>query len=158
MAALAISGFGLAAGGMKVSDGGPRQRDGRPTPVGNARDLRRRMTPAEEVLWRALRDRRLAGTKFRRQHPFGPFVVDFCCRTTRLVVELDGPVHDDQAEQDAARTEILAAYGFRVLRFRNEEVFADLESVLDRIRTEATKLPNGDPLVPSPSSRERGGL
>ena len=119
----------------------PGRRDGRPTPVGNARDLRRRMTPAEERLWDALRGRRLSGTKFRRQHPFGPFVVDFCCRATRLVIELDGGVHDDQTEQDAARTAILAAYGFRVLRFRNEEVFADLDAVLARIAREAQQPP-----------------
>jgi very-short-patch-repair endonuclease len=84
-------------------------------------------------LWEAIRDRRLAGLKFRRQRPFGPFVVDFVCVEVRLVVELDGPIHDDQIEQDAYRTEVIESYGFRVLRIRNDEVIHNLPTVLDRI-------------------------
>jgi very-short-patch-repair endonuclease len=98
-----------------------------------ARQLRRGMTPAERVLWAALRDRQLAGLKFRRQHAVGPFVLDFYCPASRLVVELDGGVHDGQVEQDQARTEHLTGYGYRVLRFRNEEVLGDLEAVLGQI-------------------------
>jgi very-short-patch-repair endonuclease len=100
------------------------------------RELRRQATPAEVVLWEALRDRRLDGLKFRRQHGLGPFVLDFFCAAHGLVIELDGVIHDYQVEQDAYRTEYLAQYGFRVVRFRNEEVFRDLPSVLDCIRRE----------------------
>jgi very-short-patch-repair endonuclease len=96
------------------------------------------MTPAESVLWQALRDRRLRGLRFRRQHPLGPFIVDFCCPQCRLIVELDGDVHESQAEYDAARTEQLAAYGYRVIRFRNEAVLNDLSTVLKQIAAVAT--------------------
>jgi len=84
-----------------------------------ARALRRRATSAEQRLWQLLRGRRLGGFKFRRQHPCGAFVLDFFCAEARLVVELDGGVHDDQVERDAARTLALAALGFRVLRLPN---------------------------------------
>ena len=84
-------------------------------------------------MWEALRDRRFEGLKFRRQHGAGPFVLDFFCAAHKLVIELDGAVHDDQVEQDTYRTEHLVQYGYRVLRFRNEEVFDDLPGVLARI-------------------------
>ncbi|HEY7032899.1 MAG TPA: DUF559 domain-containing protein [Thermomicrobiales bacterium] len=106
-----------------------------------ARELRQRMTPAERVLWNALRADRLAGLPFRRQHPLGPFVVDFACPTRKLVVEVDGDVHLDRAEEDAARTELLASYGWEVIRFRNESVLTDLPSVLRHIRAAAESRP-----------------
>jgi len=101
-----------------------------------AREMRRSPTPAEAALWEALRSRRLDGLKFRCQHALGPFILDFCCPAHRLVVELDGAGHDEpeQAGRDEVRTEQLAAYGYRVLRFRNEEVFEDLDAILARIR------------------------
>jgi very-short-patch-repair endonuclease len=99
-----------------------------------ARELRQEMTPAETRLWAALRDRQLDGLKFRRQHPSGRFVVDFCCPAQRLIGEVDGDVHDRQVDRDAARTEYLAQRGYRVLRFRNEAVMADLDTVLGAIR------------------------
>jgi len=95
--------------------------------------LRDRMTPAEEALWEALRDKKLAGLKFRRQHPVEQFVLGFYCPRFKLVVELDGSVHDGRTEEDAARTEHLNSYGYRVIRFRNEGVFNDLPDVLRRI-------------------------
>jgi 5-methyltetrahydrofolate--homocysteine methyltransferase len=108
------------------------------------------MTPAEEVLWRALRDRNLIGLKFRRQHVFGPYVLDFCCPAAWLVVELDGEIHDDAEHvvYDAARTEYMNAHGYRVIRFRNEEVFNDLPRVLSRILDEVgwTGFPPTSPL------------
>ncbi|MFN8536133.1 MAG: DUF559 domain-containing protein [Thermomicrobiales bacterium] len=113
---------------------GIRKRSVNDTPV--QRELRRRATPAEEILWESLRDRKLIGLKFRRQHGFGPFVLDFFSAAHKLVIELDGAIHDSQVEQDAYRTEYLAQYGYRVIRFRNEEVLHDLPSVLDRIRRE----------------------
>lgn len=102
-----------------------------------ARELRWSMTPAEQVLWDALRGRKLHGLRFRAQHPVGRFILDFYCPERKLVVEVDGEIHDEQAERDQARTARLEAYGYRVVRFRNDEIMNDLVSVLDRIRTAA---------------------
>jgi very-short-patch-repair endonuclease len=104
-----------------------------------ARRLRRMLTPTEQVLWDAIRRRRLGGLRFRSQHPVGAFVLDFYCPSCKLVVEVDGAVHDQQVEYDEARTERLNDYGYRVIRFRNEEVFQDLPSVLDRILAAASE-------------------
>jgi very-short-patch-repair endonuclease len=105
-----------------------------------ARDLRKQQTSAEDVLWSYLRSRRLNGIKFRRQHPIGPFVVGFCCHKCRLIVELDGPIHDSTIEQDAERSLYLGARSFRVVRFRNEEVFQDLGEVLRKIEEAAKEV------------------
>ena len=102
------------------------------------RALRRRATSAEQVLWNELRGRRLDGLKFRRQHPLGPFIVDFCCVEHRLIVELDGDVHDSQRDYDDARTKYLAAISYRVIRFTNDEVANDLDKILTSIRHETT--------------------
>ncbi len=99
----------------------------------SARDLRRRETEAEAILWAALRGRQVAGLKFRRQRPAGPFVLDFYCADYRLVVEVDGGIHDQQLEQDAARTAILEGYGYHLIRFRNEQILTNLPAVLARI-------------------------
>ena len=99
-----------------------------------ARNLRQNMTSAEQVLWEALKGRQVAGLKSRCQHPVGPFILDFYCPARKLVVEVDGGVHDGQAEYDAARTQQLNDYGYQVLRFRNDEVLNDLDSVLERVR------------------------
>lgn len=98
-----------------------------------ARELRHEMTPAETMLWTRLRRKDLHGFKFRRQHPLGPFIVDFCCPVHRLIVELDGPIHDRQTQHDAARTEQLEQFGYRVIRFRNEEVLSDVERIVFEI-------------------------
>ncbi|MGV8074636.1 MAG: endonuclease domain-containing protein [Syntrophobacteraceae bacterium] len=95
-----------------------------------ARSLRKNQTDAERRLWYHLRDRRLAGYKFRRQHPIGPFIVDFVCRESWLIVELDGGQHASQVEEDRNRTAYLAAQGFRVVRFWNNQVLSDIQSVL----------------------------
>jgi very-short-patch-repair endonuclease len=102
-----------------------------------ARDLRQWQTSAEDVLWFYLRNRRLGGLKFRRQHPIGPFIADFCCYERRLIVELDGSVHDLTIEQDIERSHYLNARSFEVIRFRNAEVFEDLGNVLRRIEEAA---------------------
>ncbi|HEX8451311.1 MAG TPA: DUF559 domain-containing protein [Longimicrobium sp.] len=99
-----------------------------------AKELRRRETPAERVLWRRLRKAQVMGYNFRRQHPVGRAILDFYCPKGRLCVELDGPIHDRTHEYDAARDANLAAHGVRVIRFRNGEIFADIEDVLARIR------------------------
>jgi very-short-patch-repair endonuclease len=100
-----------------------------------AQEMRRALTPAELRLWNALRGKRLARLRFRSQHPVGPFVLDFYCAEHKLVVEVDGSVHQEPAQvvRDQARTERAEAYGYRVVRFTNEEVFGDLESVLENI-------------------------
>src|SRR5688500_5946222 len=89
-----------------------------------ARDLRKNETSAEDLLWRNLRDRKLDGLKFRRQHPLDKFIADFYCHEKRLVIEVDGSVHDsrDAKESDEGRTYELKELGITVLRFRNEEV------------------------------------
>jgi len=78
-----------------------------------ARGLRRRQTDAERRIWARLRDRRLLGTKFARQVPIGPYIVDFCCRERKLIVELDGGQHAAHADYDGGRTEYLQALGYR---------------------------------------------
>ena len=94
-----------------------------------ARQLRKDSTQAELTLWRHVRGRQLAGWKFRRQVPLGQYIVDFVCFERRLIVELDGGHHQDQAVYDNHRTEWLESQGFRVLRFWNNEVLGQLEAV-----------------------------
>ena len=91
------------------------------------------MTPAEKMLWEALRNRQLSGFKFRRQHPLGPFITDFYCAEKRLVVEIDGGIHSLQRDQDAQRTRQFNEFGYRVIRFQNEEVETNLAMVLKEI-------------------------
>jgi very-short-patch-repair endonuclease len=122
-----------------------------------ARQLRREMTPAEKLLWSRLRNKRLDGLKFRWQHPLGPFIADFYCAACRLVVEIDGDIHDLQPERDAARTEQFEQYGYRVIRFRNEQVLNDIESVLAAIQTACLPSPVPSPKVGGGSGRGRRG-
>ncbi|MBD2462020.1 DUF559 domain-containing protein [Oscillatoria sp. FACHB-1407] len=115
-----------------------RIRGTTPNIVAAARHLRQRLTVAEKTLWEALRNRQLNGLKFRCQHPVSSFVVDFYCLQYRLVIELDGDIHDQQIDYDQARTEYLNHLGYRVIRFRNHEVMTDLNRVLQQI-LEATQ-------------------
>jgi very-short-patch-repair endonuclease len=116
-----------------------RIRGTSPTNEAAARFLRRNPTPAEYALWQHLRDGRLGGLRFRRQHPLGMFILDFVCLDHKLVIELDGSSHDEREGYDEARTERLAAFGYRVIRFRNEDVMSDLPHVLTTIRDMARK-------------------
>ena len=102
--------------------------------VKRARVLRRRMSPPEVLLWRLLRESP-DGLKFRRQHPIGPFVVDFYCPATKLVVEVDGDVHDmgDNPEFDERRATWLGERGYPTLRVPAAEVFADPAEVAQAI-------------------------
>lgn len=102
------------------------------TPV--ARKLRRASTDAESRLWYYLRARRLEGAKFIRQFPIGPYIADFACRDARLAIELDGSQHNDAV--DAPRTAVIEAFGYRVLRFWNNDVLQNTEGVLEAIRNE----------------------
>jgi len=95
-----------------------------------ARKLRRTPTDAEIRLWSRLRRKQLAGFRFRRQHPLGPYVVDFFCAAAKLVVEVNGGQHADDGD---ARTRWLEARGYRVIRFWNNEVLANTEGVLSTI-------------------------
>jgi very-short-patch-repair endonuclease len=112
--------FGSRAGGPEV-----------------VRDLRRNETPAERRLWQILRNRRLSSLKFRRQFPIRGFIADFCCHERRLIVELDGSVHAEQPERDEERAQVLEAFGYKILRFSNGQIWRDPESVLTAIQDAA---------------------
>ena len=124
------------------------------TAVPAARELRRAMTPAETMLWHAVRDRRHEGLKMRRQHPVGPFVLDFAVPQACLAVEVDGDVHRHQAEADAARTAHLAELGWRVVRFANDDVLLSLDETLAAIWRAASE--SLTPQPPLPLRGERG--
>lgn len=113
--------------------------------VSRARVLRRALTPPEARLWVCLRGKQLGGLKFRRQHPVGPYVLDFYCSKARLAVEVDGQQHGEaaQSEHDALRTHWLAVQDIAVLRVGAEEVRADLDSILTWIRTNAQQRVRG---------------
>ena len=113
-----------------------RRRDN----VEAARDLRQRMTPAEERLWSALSGRQAAGWKVRRQHPVGAYVLDFAVPSIRLGIELDGGVHHAQQDDDDARAVVLAGEGYRLLRFPNQQVLTDLDGVIAEILAEPRSL------------------
>ena len=98
-----------------------------------ARGLRKHQTKAEDILWERLRGSSLHGAKFRRQVPFNRYVADFYCHASKLVVEIDGKQHEWFADYDAVRTEVIEAMGVSVIRFTNEEVNDNLDSVLARI-------------------------
>ena len=98
-----------------------------------AAELQREITSAELCLWCAIKSKRLRGLKFRRQHAVGRFILDFYCPTHKLVLEVDGGIHNQQQDYDAARTEHLEAYGYQVIRFKNEEVLDNLPAVLEQI-------------------------
>ncbi|MBI2171896.1 MAG: endonuclease domain-containing protein [Chloroflexi bacterium] len=106
-----------------------------------ARQLRKDMTEAERRLWQALRNGQMNGHRFRRQQVLDGYIVDFYCHSLGLVVEVDGPVHDQQQEYDQARDKTLAMRGLTILRFKNQEVMDDILTVLRRISTYALKQP-----------------
>ena len=98
-----------------------------------ARGLRKNQTDAESLLWRQLRNRQLSGFKFRRQHPVGEFIVDFCCTERQLIIEIDGGQHSWQSEPDRARTLCLESKGYKVVRFWNDQVLTELEALLKAV-------------------------
>ncbi|MCK0196806.1 DUF559 domain-containing protein [Ancylobacter sp. 6x-1] len=113
--------------------------------IARARRLHRDQTEVERLLWSRLRDRRLAGWKFRRQVPVGPYVVDFLCADAKLVIELDGGHHTPEA--DAERTRMIEADGYLVIRFWNNDVLENLDGVLRRILESLRPAPpHPDPL------------
>ncbi len=120
--------------------------------LGFARDQRRQPTRAEAIFWQAVRNRRFANLKFKRQIAIGPFVADFCCYEHHLIVELDGEPHatDEARARDARRDAFLRLEGYLVLRFANERVLGNLEFVLREIadRIGLAGLPSSDPASP----------
>jgi len=98
--------------------------------IERTRKLRREATTAEQLLWSALRNCSFAGLKFRRQHPLGCYIADFCCQREKLIIELDGDSHDFSEQKDKERTEALNKEGYRVIRFSNADVLNNLEGVL----------------------------
>ena len=111
-----------------------------PTGVPRARALRRAAPVPERLLWSRLRRRQL-GVRVLRQHPVGPFVVDFACPERRLVIEVDGRSHDGRAAADAAREAVLRRAGYRVLRLPNDDVLRDLDGVVARVAAALTDPP-----------------
>jgi len=119
-----------------------------------AKILRSNQTEAEQRLWYHLRAHRFMGLKFKRQKPIGNYIVDFVCFEPRLVVEIDGGQHLEQADYDGRRDDYLRVQGFIVLRFWNNQVLGETEAVLESIRQAVLARST---LSPSPSpSRERG--
>jgi very-short-patch-repair endonuclease len=118
--------------------------------VGLARKLRRNQTDAERLLWSRLRNRQIAGLKFKRQVAIDRYVVDFCWSDARLIGELDGGQHATRTAEDAGRTKALEAMGYLVLRFWNNDVTQNLEGVLEEILSTAKQHlpepPHPDPL------------
>jgi len=107
----------------------------KPDIFAKAKDLRNDMTETERIMWRRLRGRKLNGLKFRRQHPIDISIADFYCHEKKLIVEPDGGIHDtnEQKDYDDGRSFELEEKGFKILRFRNEEVTNGIDQVLIKI-------------------------
>jgi very-short-patch-repair endonuclease len=116
--------------------------------VSKSRELRRDVSRAEKICWHLIRDRRIKGVKFRRQHPIGPYFADFACVSRKLVIEIDGEHHAFQAEADARRTAAMEREGWRVIRFWANEVVQNPEGIWTTIEI---ALNDRSPVTPSPS-------
>jgi very-short-patch-repair endonuclease len=99
-----------------------------------SRNLRKRQTDAENLIWRHLRRKQVEGLRFRRQHPIGKYIVDFVCLEKQLILEIDGGQHAIEIDKDRNRDQWLLAEGYRILRFWNNDVFENLPGVLETIR------------------------
>lgn len=143
----------------------PPRQSGAPNPLSRERErarvrvraLRGQSSDAERALWYRLRDGRLAGHKFRRQHPIGPFFVDFVCLERHLVVEVDGGQHFTEIGQtdDASRTVALNALGFQVVRFDNRAVLTQIDAVLESLLGSLhAGRPHPNPLPPAGEGAE----
>jgi very-short-patch-repair endonuclease len=116
-----------------------------------SRELRRTASPAERLLWPYLSAGKLAGHRFTRQYQIGPYFADLLCRAKRLVVEIDGPSHDNRQDSDAARSGFLQKQGYRTIRFTNEDVMGNIEGVVTAIGLALEAMPS-----PSPSRKREG--
>ena len=118
----------------------------------NAKTLRRNLTDVEQKLWYHLRAHRFMGRKFKRQKPLGRYVVDFICLEEKLIIELDGGQHSENLEYDHERDSWLRSQGYTVLRFWNNELMNETESVLERIRLALfSEAISSETLSPGPS-------
>ena len=118
-----------------------------------ARALRQNMTEAERRVWQMLRSQQMQGYKFRRQVPIGDYIADFVCHEARLIVEIDGGQHDCSSPQEAERSEFLRGEGYRILRFWNNEVLANIDGVHATIASELGRITPTQTLP-----HRRGGL
>ena len=114
------------------------------------RRLRKNLTDAEQRLWNCLRQKQMGHFKFRRQHPFADYVIDFVCLEAKLAVEVDGGQHSQKWEEDAVRTKSLTEAGFKVLRFWNHDVLRDIEAVKESIWLALQERRAPSPSQPSP--------
>ena len=121
-----------------------------------SRRFRKKQTQTESLLWSRLRNRELAGLKFRRQHPIGRYIADFYCHEHKLVIEVDGGVHmkQDKRLYDRLREEAIEAEGYRVVRVTSDEIKKDIEAVLRTIKLTGLSSP---PRSPSPAGEGEGG-
>lgn len=122
-----------------------------------ARALRNQATDTERHLWRHLRDRQLGGHRFRRQVPIGSYIADFACLEAKLIIELDGGQHQEQAKYDARRDMQMEAQGFRVLRFWDNQVFRETQAVLEVILRALEERSSLHPACPLPSPPPQAG-
>ncbi|MCQ3923151.1 MAG: DNA (cytosine-5-)-methyltransferase [Rhodocyclaceae bacterium] len=120
----------------------PRPACGERGLLENAKQLRSNQTDAEQKLWYHLRAHRCMGLKFKRQKPVGRYIVDFACVERKLIIELDGGQHAEQHEYDTTRDAWLRSEGFTVLRFWNNEVMLEMESVLEKVRLTLSPVPS----------------
>ena len=99
-------------------------------------DLRKNETEAEKLLWNKLKRKQVSGYKFRRQHPIEHFIVDFYCHEVKLVIELDGEIHDiaENKEYDTNRTFEIEKYGIKIIRFKNERIYENIDNVINEIK------------------------
>jgi very-short-patch-repair endonuclease len=124
----------------------------KPRDTQRAKELRNQASPAERKLWTVLSSRKLAGFKFSRQMPVGPYFADFLCRDAKLVDELDGNSHDTRVDHDSRRDAFIKSEGYRLLRFSNDDVLTNLDGVAQTI---ALSLTETSP-PPAPPASERG--
>lgn len=112
-----------------------------PITFDNARRLRKEMTEAERMLWVRISKKQLDGARFRRQHPIGDYIADFYCHELKLVIEVDGRVHETRQEYDRQRTEEMTLGGITVIRFTNDDIIHDMEAVLMKIKQQIANVP-----------------
>ena len=106
----------------------------KPLTLETAAILRKNMTHSEKLLWEKLKGKQICGIRFRRQHPIDLFIVDFYCHAAKLVVEIDGEIHDQQTEYDDGRSAEMEKFGIKVIRFTNKEVEENIDHVIDSIK------------------------
>lgn len=123
-----------------------------------AKQLRLHQTASEAMLWEHLKGCNRFGHKFRRQYPIDRYITDFCCVKLRLVIEIDGMIHEHQKERDQQRDQILQLYGYKTLRFTNEQIGNDINTVLQIITERTTSLSWPSSAVAASQRREGEGL